>query len=169
LGNITYRILVVDDEKNVQDLFEPFKDILLDDDELSVHFEYMDNITNFKINEPYDIVVFDSKFLNTKHDFSHTQKQKTIGFNLIKNFRQNNRRTKIIFCSSHFDLSEPDQIPYGPKDFFTIINELNIFRIVNKNRTIDIYNAIKDAIEDLDIIMVMLEKMSRDYDGLDIE
>lgn len=169
MGSIYYKILVVDDEKDIQDLFDPLKDIFIDDDDLSVCFEYMNDISNFEITEPYDIIMFDSKFLNTKHSFEYSQEQKIIGFNLIKNFRKINKRTKIIFYSSHFDISEPDQIPYGPKDFFKIINELNIFRIVNKNSSLEVYNAIKDAIEDLDIIMIMLEKMAREYEGLDIQ
>ncbi|NOL31116.1 hypothetical protein [Bacillus altitudinis] len=169
MGETEYNILVVDDEKNINDLFDPLKDILYEEDELLVRFEYMNDISNFKIKKPFDVVMFDSKFLNTKHDYEYNQEHKTIGFNLIESFRKSNKKTKIIFYSSHFDISEPDQIPYGAKDFFRIINDLNIYKMVNKNKTKEIYNAIKDAIDDLDIIMIMLEKMSKDYEGLDIE
>jgi hypothetical protein len=168
MNEFSYSILVIDDEKDINDLFDPLKELLKEEDKINVEFTYQDNITNFNIDQPFDIVLFDSKFLNTKHDFGLNQEQNTIGFNLIKQFREKNKRTKIIFCSSHFDLSEPDQIPYGPKDFFKIINELNIFRMVNKNSAVEVYTSIKEAIENLDIIMITLEKMLNEYQGIDI-
>lgn len=155
-----------DDNSLVKGIFAEFQEELMHEGK-NVTFDYVTDIRSFNIEQPYDIIMFDCDFMQAKHDMFEGN-PRTIGFELIKKFRQKNIRTKIIFYSSFFDLADLDQIPLSTKDFFEIINELNVFRLVNKNDATQIFNTILDALDELDIIMVTLEKMVYDYVGADM-
>ncbi|WP_156182370.1 hypothetical protein [Paenibacillus algorifonticola] len=156
---------MIDDESQIKGYFEAIQSEL-DAEGIIVNIEYMNNVENFKVEKPYDIVLFDCNFNGSRNEQLDLKKE---GFELIKKYRKFNKRTKIIFYSANFDLEEPDKIPFSKYDFFQIINELNIFRVVFKNDSNKVYDYIKEAIQELDVIMVSLEKMVRDYEGMDIK
>ncbi|MCS7460835.1 hypothetical protein N0M98_11840 [Paenibacillus doosanensis] len=160
-----YKILVIDDMTEIVEYFEDIKEILAYEN-IKVEFEYMHNVNDFSVEKPYDILMFDCNFNAARYDADIRNK---VGFNLIKQYRQNNTRTKIIFYSSSFNIDEPHQIPFNHKHYFEIINELNVYRLVYKNDSRATVKAIKEAINDLDIIMISLEKMASDYDELNMK
>ncbi|EOP30584.1 hypothetical protein IG5_00203 [Bacillus toyonensis] len=166
-----YEILVVDDEKNVRDIFDVFIDEFKAED-INVKFEYIHDLEKFdEVSQPFDIIVFDSEFRTS--NLSTPIEKRSQGFELIRKYRKINKRTKVIFYSSAFDLKNEDQIPLSHKDYFEIINELNIFRLVYKNKADQVYDAvgeaIKAALDDLDVVMTSLEKMYYEYKGIDID
>lgn len=167
----SYDILVVDDEKDINHIFEVFV-AEFKEKKIEVNFEYLHELEKFDdVGKPYDVILFDSEFRTSKQ--GKPTEMKSEGFELIRRYRKKNKRTKVIFYSSTFDLKNQDQIPLAHKDYFEIINELNVFRMVYKNKAESIYIAIKEAIEaaldDLDVIMTSLEKMYFEYDGIDID
>lgn len=165
-----YDILVVDDEKNIKDIFETFI-MEFKEEGIDVKFDYIHELDKFhEVKKPFDVILFDSEFRTSS--LSTIKEKKSQGFELIRQYRTTNKRTKVIFYSSTFDLKNEDQIPLSHKEYFEIINELNIFRLVYKNKAEHIYGAIIDAIkaalDDLDVIMTSLEKMYYDYNGIDL-
>ncbi|MED3910570.1 hypothetical protein P4597_15440 [Peribacillus simplex] len=166
-----YDVLVVDDEKNIKDIFDVFIDEFKEEN-ININFEYIHDLDKFdEVKRPFDVIVFDSEFKTSK--VGNPIEKKSQGFELIRKYRKRNKRTKVIFYSSTFDLKNEDQIPLSHKDYFEIINELNIYRLVYKNNAEHIYDAVQKAIraalDDLDVIMTSLEKMYYEYQGIDID
>ncbi|MET3938230.1 CheY-like chemotaxis protein [Paenibacillus sp. PvP094] len=161
-----YEVLVIDDEAQIVEYFEDINEMFnLNEENFTINFNYMHNVNNFEIKKPYDIVMFDCNFNAGRFDSSSRTR---VGLNLIKKYRKNNKRTKIIFYSSSFNIEEQNNMPLNHRDYFEIINDLNVFKLIYKNNSIDTYNAIKDALTELDIIMTSLEKMKDEYSELDI-
>lgn len=159
-----FDVLVIDDQLNIKDLIQPLVEIL-SYKKIFLTVTYVHEIKDLteQINKPFDIILFDSQLGST--DFAKIEGVSQ-GFNLIKNFRKTNKRTKIIFYSSSFNLNHGDQIPLSHRDYFTMINELNIYKIVYKNNVEELLTAIEDAINSLDIVMTTLDKMVEEYSEL---
>lgn len=159
-----YEILVIDDESNIPDLLNPIQS-MLQRRHLNVNFSYAHEQADYEeaLQKSFDIILFDNQLNAT--DYMEISK-KSQGFELIKAFRKNNLRTKIIFYSSAFDLENSELIPFKHKDYFEMINELNIFKIVCKRDSKGLMTAIQEAIGNLDVIMTTLEKMENEYSSL---
>ena len=117
-------------------------------------------------DKPADIVMFDMAL--TASDFSIIGESTKLGYELIKKFRETNKRTKIIFYSGSFDLSDPGSFPFTTLDFVKIINELNVFAIIPRNNIDLTGETVVRAIESLDSVLVSLEDLILKYgeDGL---
>ncbi len=155
-------ILVIDDLEDVESIFEVLKDELGYAGYL-VNFEFLHQAPDekFNITKPYDILLFDCYFPGSNLIKFNDDKAKKAGLSLIEKFRGKNFRTKVIFYSSTFDI-ENGKTPFDAKDFLSIINELNVFRMVDKKPE-KIEEAIKDAINELDVIMTCMEDIYREY------
>ena len=113
-----------------------------------------------------DIVMFDCALSGEDYDFQDNSAAR-YGYELIKKYRENNKRTKIIFYSGSFDFQEEGSFDLSVKDFVQIINDLNIFAITN--REVDmLINTIKKAIDELDTVLISLEDLIYHYgeDGI---
>lgn len=161
-----FDVLVIDDQLNIKDLIQPLVEIL-SYKEIFLNVTYVHEIKNLteQINKPFDIILFDSQLGST--DFAKIEGVSQ-GFNLIKDFRKTNKRTKIIFYSSSFNLDHGDQIPLSHRDYFTMINELNVYKMVYKNDVEELLTAIEGAINSLDIVMTTLDKMVEEYSELEL-
>ncbi len=162
----TYNVLVIDDETSIQHYFSAIERMIKHNrNDINFNFTFMHHVNEFEVKEPYDIVMFDYNFSGAR--FNKINREKT-GLQLIKEYRKKNQKTKIIFYSSFFNIEQKQQIPLVHEDYFELINELNIFKIIYKNDHQMTCQAIKEAIGDLDIIMTSLEKMTDDFDELDL-
>lgn len=157
-----YRILVIDDEQDVVEIFKVLKSELKYEG-IDVNFEFirsMDSET-FEINDPYDIIMFDC-YLPASNMVKYEEKKDKIGFQLIKKFRKKNYSTKVIFYSSSFNIDD-GEAPFTVKEFLTIINDLNVFKMVERNNTEMMMKAIISAIEELDMILISMEDIYNEY------
>lgn len=161
-----YKILVIDDLEDSEFIFDTLKEEL-EVTGYNINFTYIHHVEadSFIINKPYDILMFDC-FFPASNIQKFGQGTSKVGYTLIKKFRESNFRTKIIFYSSNFDI-EAGRAPFDTKEFLTIINELNVFRMVERN-PYSLETAIKDAIKELDMIMVCLEDIYWDFSDEEI-
>lgn len=113
-----------------------------------------------------DIVMFDCALSGEDYNFEGTAESR-YGFELIKKYRENNKRTKIIFYSGSFDFDDEGSFDLSILEFVKIINELNIFAITNRE-TRRLVEVIKKAIDELDTILISLEDLISQYgeDGI---
>ena len=162
--NKNIKIIVIDDNPDTMD-------IVLKTVETSLLTKY-----NYKINYQIlskrnevdklkdmacDIVMFDCALSGEDYDFSNTAESR-YGFELIKQYRENNKRTKIIFYSGSFDFEDEGGFDFSILDCIDIINELNIFAITN--REVDrLVAVIKRAIDELDTVLISLEDLISEY------
>ncbi|MBW9150991.1 response regulator [Clostridium estertheticum] len=157
-----YKVLVVDDEQDVVEIFSVLKKEL-GYDGFNVSFDFLNSLDSesFEVSKPYDVVMFDCNF-PASNLVKFGEKKDKMGFSLIKKFREKNYRTKVIFYSSSFNI-EQGESPFNTKEFFTIINELNVFRMVERNNTKVLMDSIVQAINDLDMVMISMEDIYREY------
>ncbi len=159
-----YNILVIDDEEDVKGIFEVLKNEI-EIDGYDVTFDFIHDLKeeDFNINKPYDVLMFDCYApASNLMKLRDKEKGEKIGFSLIKKFREKNRRTKIIFYSSSFNI-DTGEVPFTSKEFVHIINELNIFKIIERNNIQMMFSTIKGAIEELDAILISMEDIQREY------
>lgn len=118
--------------------------------------------------QPVDIVMFDMALTASDFTIIGAGESTKLGYELIKNFRETNKRTKIIFYSGSFDLSDQESFPFTTLDFVKIINELNIFAIIPRNDVDLMGETVVRAIESIDSVLVSLEDLILKYgeDGL---
>jgi len=159
-----YKVLVIDDEQDVTEIFSVLKKEL-EYEGYFVKFDFLKSLDtdSFEINEPYDVLMFDC-YLPASNLIKFGENKDKMGFNLIKEFREKNYRTKVIFYSSSFNI-EQGESPFTIKEFFTIINELNVFRMIERNNTKAFMESIMQAIDDLDMVMISMEDIYRQYSG----
>lgn len=164
--NKVFEILVIDDDSDISTMFDVIKTELSYEGYM-VNLTYMHNydFTNsdgdsFLVEEPYDIVVFDCS-LNASNLMKFKIDNEPEGLSLIKEFRRVNKRTKVILYSGTFDLAKGD-LPFNVKQLVSIINEVNIYKIVEKDVK-KLMNAIKDSICDIDMILISMEDIYREY------
>ena len=108
-----------------------------------------------------DIVMFDCALSGEDYDFQNTTAAR-YGYDLIKKYREKNKRTKIIFYSGSFDFNNEGSFDLSVRDFVQIINDLNIFSITNREVSM-LIDAIKRAIDELDTILISLEDLIYHY------
>lgn len=113
-----------------------------------------------------DIVMFDCALSGEDYNFENAAEAR-YGFELIKKYREKNKRTKVIFYSGSFDFQNEGTFDLSILDFVQIINELNIYAITNREvpRLVEV---IKKAIDDLDTVLISLEDLIYQYgeDGI---
>ena len=108
-----------------------------------------------------DIVMFDCALSGEDYNFQDKDESR-YGFELLKEYREKNKRTKIIFYSGSFDFEGEGSFDLSVMEFVQIINELNVFAI--SNREVErLVMSIKRAIDDLDTILISLEDLIYSY------
>lgn len=108
-----------------------------------------------------DIVMFDCALSGENYNFQNEEASR-FGLTLLKQYRENNRRTKIIFYSGSFNFDGEGNFDLTYLDFVRIINELKIFAITNREVP-RLLEAIKSAIEELDTVLVSMEDLICNY------
>ncbi|MDR0863587.1 MAG: hypothetical protein LBO74_01485 [Candidatus Symbiothrix sp.] len=163
--NKTYQVIVVDDQpEGMEIIMKLVKDIVWRQAHYSITYNILSRrgeITN--INDLRgDIVLFDCNLSGANFDFSGYD-ESTYGFELIKRYREQNKRTKIIFYSGSFDFShEMDLGSLLLKDLVAMINELNIFKLCNREGPM-LADAITEAISNIDAVLVSLDELIADF------
>ena len=117
----------------------------------------VDSLKNYSC----DIVMFDCALSGEDYNFQNYEESR-FGFTLLKRYRENNRRTKIIFYSGSFNFDGEGNFDLSALDFVQIINELKIFAITNREVP-RLSKAIKSAIEELDTVLVSMEDLICNY------
>ena len=82
----------------------------------------------------------------------------------MRRFRKNNERTKIIFYSGSFLLKGSQCYEFTNEEMLSIINELHVFKMIPKDVEY-IENAIVEAINELDTIIMSLEDLKEEYNS----
>ena len=119
-------------------------------------------------DQPADIVMFDMALTASNFTIIGTGESTKLGYELIKKFRETNKRTKIVFYSGSFNLSDPGSFPFTTLDFVGIINELNVFAFIPRNDIDLMGETVVRAIESIDSVLVSLEDLILKYgeDGI---
>lgn len=117
-----------------------------------------------KMNEvAADIILFDCAMGGTDLYFENREDE-NYGVELIKKFRDKNKRTKIIFYSGGFKLAGSQCYEFTNEEMLELINDLHIYKMIPKDvRAIS--NAIIEAIEELDAVVIGLEDLKYEYDN----
>ena len=153
-----FNIIVVDDKpETIEVVLQAVKSSLKIDYNYEINYKLLSKRTEVDQLNNYvcDIVMFDCALSGEDYNFQNMDESR-YGFELIKKYREKNKRTKIIFYSGSFDFEDEGTFDLSVLDFIHIINELNVFAITNRevSRLVD---TIKRAIDELDTILISLE------------
>lgn len=159
-----FNIIVVDDKpETIEVVLQAVKLSLKIDYNYEINYKLLSKRTEVDQLNNYvcDIVMFDCALSGEDYNFQNMDESR-YGFELIKKYREKNKRTKIIFYSGSFDFEDEGTFDLSVLDFIHIINELNVFAITNRevSRLVD---TIKRAIDELDTILISLEDLICHY------
>lgn len=110
---------------------------------------------------PIDIIMFDCNLSAGSFHMKPNTDLAYAGLEMLKEYRKTNKRTKVIFYSSYFDLESFD-VNLSTSDFVRMINEYNVFKIACRNAK-NMAEAIRDAIESLDTVLISMEELISSY------
>ena len=159
----TFRIVAIDDNPDTLDPVLHAVKQMLNLDGVKIEYKILskqsevDSLKNYSC----DIVMFDCALSGEDYNFQNYEESR-FGFTLLKRYRENNRRTKIIFYSGSFNFDGEGNFDLSALDFVQIINELKIFAITNREVP-RLSKAIKSAIEELDTVLVSMEDLICNY------
>ncbi len=159
-----FNIIIVDDKpETIEVVLQAVKSSLKIDYNYEINYKLLSKRTEVDQLNNYvcDIVMFDCALSGEDYNFQNMDESR-YGFELIKKYREKNKRTKIIFYSGSFDFEDEGTFDLSVLDFIHIINELNVFAITNRevSRLVD---TIKRAIDELDTILISLEDLICHY------
>ena len=159
-----FNIIVVDDKpETIEVVLQAVKSSLKIDYNYEINYKLLSKRTEVDQLNNYvcDIVMFDCALSGEDYNFQNMDESR-YGFELIKKYREKNKRTKIIFYSGSFDFEDEGTFDLSVLDFIHIINEPNVFAITNREvpRLVD---TIKRAIDELDTILISLEDLICHY------
>lgn len=158
-----FRIVAIDDNPDTLDPVLHAVKQMLNLDGVKIEYKILskqsevDSLKNYSC----DIVMFDCALSGEDYNFQNYEESR-FGFTLLKRYRKNNRRTKIIFYSGSFNFDGEGNFDLSALDFVQIINELKIFAITNREVP-RLSKAIKSAIEELDTVLVSMEDLICNY------
>lgn len=159
----TFRIVAIDDNPDTLDPVLHAVKQMLNLDGVKIEYKILskqsevDSLKNYSC----DIVMFDCALSGEDYNFQNYEESR-FGFTLLKQYREDNRRTKIIFYSGSFNFDGEGNFDLSALDFVQIINELKIFAITNREVP-RLSKAIKSAIEELDTVLVSMEDLICNY------
>ena len=164
--NRVFKIVLIDDsDKTIKPIMESAKLTLSKRYGYEIDYSIISKSDEFaQINEYIaDIVMFDYNLSGS--DFSATGLS-DYGDKLIKQYRKNNKRTKVVFYSSRFRADE-DDMGLSVKDLLLLINELNVFKIIELSAALFV-EAIISAIENIDTVLISFDELINTYgdDGM---
>ena len=161
-----YNIVFVDDEKEIiERIISVVKKQIMLDDGYSISFQILNDKEGIMRlpNISADIVLFDCAMGSAALDFGNSQ-QNVFGVELMKRFRENNMRTKIIFYSGSFSLKGSQCYDFTNEEMLYLINDLHVYKMVPKEIT-EIAKAIVDALKELDMIIMSMQDLRDEYCG----
>ena len=162
-----YKIVFIDDEKAIiEQIMEAVKGIVVKSHGLDLQYHVFSNREEIEgiHNAAADIVLFDCAMGGTNLYFEDKD-ESTFGIELMKKFREKNKRTKIIFYSGGFQLEGSQCYEFTNSEMLKLINDLHIFKMIPKNLE-EISKAIIEALEELDAIIIGLEDLKYEYDNM---
>lgn len=161
-----YKIVFIDDEKEIiERIMEAVKGIVAKSHGLDLQyyvFSKREEIEGIH-NAAADIVLFDCAMGATNLYFEDKD-ESTYGIELMRRFREKNKRTKIIFYSGGFQLEGSQCYEFTNSEMLKLINDLHIFKMIPKDLE-EISKAIIEALEELDAVIVGLEDLKYEYDN----
>jgi TATA-box binding protein (TBP) (component of TFIID and TFIIIB) len=161
-----YRVIFIDDERDViEKIIEAVNDLLSFEQGYSIEYKILtDRVTIENMNNiAADIVLFDCALGGAALDFEG--KDKTLfGVQLMKHFREKNKRTKIIFYSGQFSLTGSRCYDFTHVEMLQLINDLHIYKMGPKNVEY-LTTSIREAILDLDAVIMSLEDLKEEYNS----
>ena len=164
-----YKIVFIDDEKEIiERIMEAVKGIVAKShglDLLYYVFSKREEIEGIH-NAAADIVLFDCAMGATNLYFEDKD-ESTFGIELMKKFREKNKRTKIIFYSGGFQLEGSQCYEFTNSEMLKLINDLHIFKMIPKDLE-EISKAIIEALEELDAVIIGLEDLKYEYDNFGV-
>ena len=161
-----YKVLFVDDEEDIIiGIMNAVKNLLSLKHGYDISYSVLKNRKDIEnMNEiAADIVLFDCALGAAALDFGNND-ERTFGIELMRRFRKNNDRTKIIFYSGRFSMKGSQCYDFTHEEILSLINELHIYKMIPK-RAENIADAILEAINELDAIIVSLEDLKEEYDS----
>ena len=159
----SFSIIAVDDKPETLEPVLYAVQQMLGLDGISIHYSILskqDEVDHL-IERPCDIVMFDCALSGENYNFQGNEESR-FGFTLLQQYREKNRRTKIIFYSGSFNFDGEGDFDLSAQDFVQIINDLNVFAICNREVP-RLCKAIKSAIENLDTVLISLEDLIYHY------
>lgn len=161
-----YRIVFIDDERDIIDeIMMAVNNLLSIKQGYEITYSVLKSKADIEgMNDiAADIVLFDCALGGAAIDFQRDD-ETTFGVELMRRFRENNERTKIIFYSGRFLLTGSQCYDFTNEEMLRLINELHIFKMIPKSAE-HIENAIVEAINELDAIIVSLEDLREEYNS----
>lgn len=160
-----FNIIFVDDEKaNTQIVTDAVKKEIGGVGSFELNFSVLDKKSEIdKLPElSADIVLFDCAMGVTASEFN-AEAPHRYGFELIKAFRRNNKRAIIVFYSGNFSLEGPFCYEFTHEEMLELINEMHIYKMIPK-KVEYITQSIKEAIRDLDSVILTMQNLRDDYE-----
>ncbi len=160
--------MFIDDEKNIiSQIMETIKGIVAKGYGIELQYQILSDRKEIESmhNVAADIVLFDCAMGGTNLYLGDMDDESTFGVELMKKFREKNKRTKIIFYSGGFRLEGSQCYEFTNSEILKLINELHIFKMIPKEVEA-ISNAIIEALEELDAIIAGLEDLKFEYENL---
>ena len=160
----TYKIIFIDDEVEIiNKIMSAVKNLLSLEQGYDIDFSVLkeqkeiENLNNIAA----DIVLFDCAMGAASLNFGDCDETR-FGVDLMKKFRENNERTKIIFYSGGFSLKGAQCYDFTNEEMLQLINDLHIYKMIPKEAEY-ISEAIIEAINELDAIIMSLEDLKEEY------
>lgn len=161
-----YKILFIDDEKEIlEKIIDAVQDLIKLKCGFSISYSILNNqvdIENMN-NISADIVLFDCALGAAQLDFGNND-ESFFGLELMRRFRENNERTKIIFYSGNFSLTGSICYHFTNEEMLQLINQLHIYKMIPK-KVEYIRDAIIEALNELDAITMSLEDLKEEYNS----
>ncbi|EGO5015765.1 response regulator [Enterococcus faecalis] len=160
-----YKILVVDDSADIANSFKVYQDFLKDKG-FKVEFSLASSKKELaeKLKRTHDILMVD---YNLKNGFPSSDNYD--GTDFIKEYREKNKISKIIFCSSEFSYDEKNEkkckLNLQSKEIFDLVNIYKVNCIVSKNNFNMLIDSIAENLCDLDPITKLLIDTKEKYSG----
>ena len=162
-----YKIVFIDDEKTIiETIMESVKEIVGKSHGLELQYYIFSDRKEIESlhNVAADIVLFDCAMGGANLYFEDMD-ESIFGVELMKRFREKNKRTKIIFYSGGFQLEGSQCYEFTNAEMLKLINDLHIFKMIPKDLK-EISQAIIEALEELDAVIIGLEDLKYEYDNL---
>lgn len=159
----TYKVIVVDDEPRTIDPVLQLAKRRIQKYGYAATFVVLSKKNQVKeLNTMVaDVVMFDCAMSAGDFDFKDEQEAR-YGLSILKEYRELNKRTKIIFYSGAYNFEDDQSIKLTKQDFINMINELNVFAIVNHEADMMAEYLIK-AFDQMEPVLAGMEDLMQEY------
>lgn len=162
-----YKVVFIDDEKEIiNKIIEAVKSLISARDGITLEYEILSDKKSIEnMNDiAADVILFDCALYGTDLNYGDSQ-ESSFGIDLMRKFREKNRRTKIIFYSGGFSLVGSQCYEFVNEEILQLINDIHIYKMIPKNAEY-IAKALREAIEDLDAVIISLEDLKEEYNSI---